>query len=324
MRNFYFDLAKNFWPSVEFFIFNKNMKNCMIFQLQYYLKIFVILIYFISRHQIHSSSDIINMNYVPNTYVDVERCFTQYIDKQENCNKENIGCLHAKSIIKNEENRKNENILKHEINPHADKHEKCNKEKIGCLHAESIIKNEKNRKSENIQKYEEDRIKFYGMLDGLNNEIKKIKELFLKNTNSYSFFNNNNSNNPITNRSTEMSAGEDFIDNEKCRSIEKMMHKNSTDHDLCSKSKFNTNQSIIKGVFQNNEDCMNTQNTYICQNVLQQENDEEFYQIQLSDIKIENLNNMEHFITWQNLYRFSIDRYYTMDIGQTPPKLKTK
>lgn len=39
----------------------------------------------------------------------------QYIDKQENCNKEKIGCLHAKSIIKNEENRKNENILKHEI-----------------------------------------------------------------------------------------------------------------------------------------------------------------------------------------------------------------
>lgn len=147
-----------------------------------------------------------------------------------------------------------------------------------------------------------DRIKFYGMLDGLNNEIKKIKELFLKNTNSNSFFNNNNSNNPITNRSTEMSAGEDFIDNEKCRSTEQMMHKNSTDHDLCSKRNYNTNQSIIKGIFQNNEDCMNTQNTYICQNVLQQENDEEFYQIQLSDIKIENLNNMEHFITWQNLY----------------------
>lgn len=33
----------------------------------------------ISRHQIHSSSDIINMNYAPITYyVDVERCFSQY------------------------------------------------------------------------------------------------------------------------------------------------------------------------------------------------------------------------------------------------------
>jgi len=39
----------------------------------------------------------------------------QYIDKQENCNKEKIGCLHTKSIIKNEENRKSENFLKHEI-----------------------------------------------------------------------------------------------------------------------------------------------------------------------------------------------------------------
>jgi len=38
----------------------------------------------------------------------------QYIDKQDNCNKEKIGCLHAKSIIKNEKNRKSENIQKYE------------------------------------------------------------------------------------------------------------------------------------------------------------------------------------------------------------------
>ncbi|XP_060864303.1 putative uncharacterized protein DDB_G0284695 [Metopolophium dirhodum] len=118
-------------------------------------------------------------------------------------------------------------------------------------------------------------IKFYGMLDELNNEITKLKELFSNNTDSNSFCNSMNFNNYNTNRSTnitEMSAGEDFIDNEEYEStqrntiVEQMMHRKSTDHDdhdLYSNSKFDTNH--------NNKDCctnahcsMHSYNPYYC------------------------------------------------------------
>jgi len=147
------------------------------------------------------------------------------------------------------------------------------------------------------------------MLDGLNNEITKIKNLFSNNLNSNSFCNKNSKyNNHITNQSIEMSAGEDFIDNEECRStkentfVEQVIHKNSTDHDLCPKNIFNKNQSFLKGVFHDNEDGTNaSQNRYTHQNVYQQEKDDEFYQIQSSDIKTDNLN-IENFFTWLNPY----------------------
>uniref|UniRef100_A0A2S2NT54 Uncharacterized protein n=1 Tax=Schizaphis graminum TaxID=13262 RepID=A0A2S2NT54_SCHGA len=147
------------------------------------------------------------------------------------------------------------------------------------------------------------------MLDGLNDEIKKIKDLFSNNINSNSFCNKNSEyNNHITNQSIEMSAGEDFIDNEECRSIkentfvEQAIHKNSADHDLYPKNIFNKNQSFLKGVFHDNEDDTNTsQNSYTHQNVYQQEKDDEFYQIQSSDIKTDNLN-IEHFFSWHNPY----------------------
>jgi len=120
------------------------------------------------------------------------------------------------------------------------------------------------------------------MLDELNNEIIKLKELFSNNTDSNSFCNSTNFNNYNTNLSTnitEMSAGEDLIDNEEYQStqrntfIEQMMHRKSTDHndhDLYSKSKFDTNQIIFKGVNHNNKDCrnahcsMHSYNPYYC------------------------------------------------------------
>lgn len=116
-------------------------------------------------------------------------------------------------------------------------------------------------------------MKFYGMLDGLNNEIIKLKELFSTNTDSNSFcytdFNNHNLNHNA-NQSTniiEMSAGEDFTDNEEYGStqqnqqntfVEQIMHTKSIDHDLNSESEFDTNQIIFKEVNHNNKECTNT------------------------------------------------------------------
>ncbi|CAI6365495.1 unnamed protein product [Macrosiphum euphorbiae] len=176
--------------------------------------------------------------------------------------------------------KKNNN---NEIDQHIDRHKhgKCNKEKLGCLHAESITKNfKKNQKNENIQNHEEDCIKFYGMLDELNNEIIKLKELFSKNTESNSFFNSMNLNNYNINRSTnitEMSAGEDLIDNKEYQSTqrntfdEQMMHIiDHDDHDLYSNSKFDKNQIIFEGINHNNNECTNAHcsvhsyNTYYC------------------------------------------------------------
>jgi len=132
------------------------------------------------------------------------------------------------------------------------------------------------------------------MLDDLNNAIVKITELFLNNADSNSFCNSNNSSNHNINRSIEMSAGENFIDTEECRSsqqnifVAQKMHRQSTDHSLYSKSKLDTNLSIMKGDTQ--------------QNLLQQETDEWFYPMQSSDIKTDNLNSTVHFFPWQNPY----------------------
>jgi len=122
------------------------------------------------------------------------------------------------------------------------------------------------------------------MLDELNNEIIKLKELFSNNTDSNSFCNSMHLNNYNTNRSTngtnvtEMSAGEDLIDNEEYQStrqntfVEQMMHGKSTDHDdhdLYSKSKFDTNQITFKEV-DHNKECTNAHcsvhsyNPYYC------------------------------------------------------------
>lgn len=54
-----------------------------------------------------------------------------------------------------------------------------------------------------------DNAKFHGMLDGLNNEIIKIKKLFMSNQDNKSCCNHVNN---ITNRCNEMCAGEDLID----------------------------------------------------------------------------------------------------------------
>jgi len=120
------------------------------------------------------------------------------------------------------------------------------------------------------------------MLDELNNEIIRLKELFSNNTDSNSFCNSTNFNNHDTNRSTnitEMSAGEDLIDNIEYQSpqqntfVDQMMHKKSTDHDdhdLYSESRFDTNQIIFKGVYHNNKVCTNahcsvhSNNPYYC------------------------------------------------------------
>jgi len=110
------------------------------------------------------------------------------------------------------------------------------------------------------------------MLDRLNNEIIKLKELFSINTDPYSFRNTNSNNHNLhhnTNQSTdiEMSAGEDFIDDEEYWStqqnqqntfVEQMGHTKYIDHDLYSESKFDINQIIFKGVYHNNKDCTNT------------------------------------------------------------------
>ena len=105
------------------------------------------------------------------------------------------------------------------------------------------------------------------MLDELNNEIIKLKELFSKNTDSNSFFNSMNLNNYNINRSTnitEMSAGEDLIDNKEYQSTqrntfdEQMMHRiDHDDHYLYSNSKFDENQIIFKKVNHNNKECTN-------------------------------------------------------------------
>lgn len=153
-----------------------------------------------------------------------------------------------------------------------------------------------------------DYINLYGMLDGLNNEIIKIKEL-LSDKDSNSFCYSNNSNDYNINRYSEMSAGEDFIDNEECQPTQQntlamqMKYTQSTDQLYYTKSEIDTNHSIFKGVYHNNNtaDCTNNkQNTHTMQNVSQQEIDERFYQIQSSDFKNESLNSTVHFFPWQN------------------------
>lgn len=57
--------------------------------------------------------------------------------------------------LKKNNNKEMSNYYNNYNDQHIDKHELCNKENLGCLHAESIIKNvQKNRKNENIQKHE--------------------------------------------------------------------------------------------------------------------------------------------------------------------------
>eukprot|EP00102_Acyrthosiphon_pisum_P015679 XP_008186351.1 PREDICTED: putative uncharacterized protein DDB_G0282129 [Acyrthosiphon pisum] len=128
---------------------------------------------------------------------------------------------YSQTFLKKNNNKemsfKYDNLNDQHIDKH--KHGKCDKGKLGCLHAKSITKNiQKYQKNENIQNHEGDCIKFYEMLDEINNEIIKLKELFSNNTDSNSFCNTMHYNNYNTNRSTYitgMSAGEDLIDNEE-------------------------------------------------------------------------------------------------------------
>lgn len=88
-----------------------------------------------------------------------------------------------------------------------------------------------------------DNAKFHGMLDGLNNEIIKIKELFMSNKENNSCCNHDNN---ITNRCDEMCAGEDLIEDVSWESNEPKTDvvKKSTNHkhNRQFKQQVNTNQ----------------------------------------------------------------------------------
>lgn len=149
--------------------------------------------------------------------------------------------------------------------------------------------------------------KFHEILDGLNNEIIKIKEQLTKNKETESLVHSDN----FINKSNEIFTEENCI-NQGIRKkdpqntfVVEMLKKSSTDHEYCNRSKIklniHSNQYGNIG-YQNNLECTDEQTINDQQkNIIpKQKTSERFYKIQPSDHKTKDLIRIVHFFSEHN------------------------
>lgn len=144
-------------------------------------------------------------------------------------------------------------------------------------------------------------MKFYGMLDELNNEIMKIKELFMNNKETVSL-NNCKCYNKINQCKRNMfAAGAECIDNEKSNLNQHITDISDAEYVMYNPSQFEyhvKNENSDIEFYPNNSEIYYTNN----EPYLTQQTNDGFYQIQNAptDLKKKNVDSIEHFFSWQN------------------------
>lgn len=149
-----------------------------------------------------------------------------------------------------------------------------------------------------------DDIQFYGMLDDLNNEIMKIKELFMNDNETVSSKKCKRHNKTKKCNGHMFAAGAEYIDNEKSNFNQQstFVTQNST----AEYEKYNPSQ-FENGINNNNSDIEfypNNSEVYYTNNepYFPQQTNDGFYQIQSApaDLKNKNVDSIQHFFSWQN------------------------